>query len=378
MKKGLLSVFLLVLLIMVSTAFAGATPIKLGLVGPMTEGLAPYGEGVRDGALLAVAEINAKGGIMGRQVELIVYDNQGDPTQTINLVNRLISQDRIVGLIGPVISSTSRVAGPVVQRHGIPMITPTATAVDVTLAGDYIFRVCFLDSYQGAAAVNYALETGAKKAGILFKAGDPYSVGLRDVFKANFEKAGGTVLDLAYNSGDTDFSAQLTRMKNEGVDVVYAPYYYDDAVLSLAQANAIGLEAPFIGTDGWDSQDLLDHVGLAAVGTVITTHYSPSDEREKVQNFLANFRSSYGHSPIVLAALGYDAAGLMLDAIERAQSVNSEQIRNAIAETEGFYGVTGENITLDSNRNPIKDITIIRVIEVDGVPQFEFVTQVGY
>ncbi len=380
MKKGFLLAFLLVVILVVSSIMASSSePIKLGLVGPMTGPLAPYGEGVRDGALLAVEQINSQGGINGRQVELIVLDNQANPQETITLVNRLIQREGIVGLIGPVISSTSMVAGPVVQRQGIPMISPTATAVDVTLQGDFVFRVCYLDDYQGLAAVNYAVDDlGAKKAGILFKVGDAYSEGLRVVFRDNFQAAGGEVVELAYNLGDTDFSAQLTRMKDQGVEVVYSPFYYEDAVLALTQAESIGLDAIFIGGDGWDAQELLDQAGLAAVNSVFTTHYSTSDSRSVVQGFLSNFQGKFGRPPIVLAALGYDAAALMMDAVERAGSDNPREIRDAIAATQGFEGITGQSISLDEDGNPVKDITIIRVVNVEDNPQFEFVTQVGY
>jgi len=379
-KKGFLLAFLLVVILVVSSIMASSSePIKLGLVGPMTGPLAPYGEGVRDGALLAVEQINSQGGINGRQVELIVLDNQANPQETITLVNRLIQREGIVGLIGPVISSTSMVAGPVVQRQGIPMISPTATAVDVTLQGDFVFRVCYLDDYQGLAAVNYAVDDlGAKKAGILFKVGDAYSEGLRVVFRDNFQAAGGEVVELAYNLGDTDFSAQLTRMKDQGVEVVYSPFYYEDAVLALTQAESIGLDAIFIGGDGWDAQELLDQAGLAAVNSVFTTHYSTSDSRSVVQGFLSNFQGKFGRPPIVLAALGYDAAALMMDAVERAGSDNPTEIRDAIAATQGFEGITGQSISLDEDGNPVKDITIIRVVNVEDNPQFEFVTQVGY
>ncbi len=379
MKKYGVGIFVLVLLVFLSTVLVSAEPIKLGLVGPMTGPLAPYGEGVRDGALLAAAQINANGGIMGRQIEIIVLDNQANPQETITLVNRLIQRDNIVGLVGPVISATSSVAGPQVQRQRIPMITPTATAVGVTRVGDYVFRVCYLDDHQGLAGANYATnDLGAKKAGILYKAGDAYSVGLRDVFQEQFIAAGGEVIDVAYNAGDSDFSAQLTRLKNAEVEVVYSPFYYEDAVIALKQADSIGLDAVFIGADGWDAQELLDQAGLAAVNAVFTTHYSIDDQRPIVQTFLTDFQEQYGRFPIVLAALGYDAAALMINSIDRAQSTNAQEIRAAIASTQAFEGVTGQSISLDDNGDPIKNITIIRVIEVDGAAQFEYVTQVSY
>lgn len=378
--KKFYNIFSIVIIFLMVLSFSiAADSIKLGLIGPMTGPLAPYGEGVRDGAILAVKAVNEQGGINGRQIELIILDNQANPQETITLVNRLIQRDQIVGLIGPVISSTSMVAGPVVQRMGVPMISPTATAVDVTLQGDYVFRVCYLDDYQGLAAVNYSFnELEARKAGILYKVGDAYSEGLRHVFRDNFRALGGEVVELAYNLGDTDFSAQLTRFKNEGVEIVYSPFYYEDAVLALSQAQSIGLEATFVGADGWDAQELIDQAGTASIGSVFTTHYSIADQRPIVQDFLVNFQNDFGRFPIVLAALGYDAAALMLDAITRAGSDNRQAIREAIAATEGFEGVTGQSISLDADGNPIKDITIIQVVEIDGQPQFEFVTQVGY
>lgn len=378
MKRAYLVVVLAcVVALTCSLAAAAADPIKIGLVGPLTGSLAPYGQGVMNGATLAVEQANANGGVLGRQIELIVLDTQADAQQTNVLVNRLIQKDKIVGLVGPVISAEAAVGGPICQRFRIPMITPTATAVETTLVGDYVFRVCFIDSYQGMAAVNYIHEQGVNKAAVLYKVGDAYSEGLEAVFSEAFKQLGGEVISVGYNLGDTDFSAQLSRMKSFGADAVFCPFYYEDAVLVTRQAKAMDYSPLFVGTDGWDAQELIDQAGDAALGAVVTTHYSPTDSRQVVQQYLTDFQARFGHFPIVLAALGYDAARLMIDAIGRAGSADPKAIRDAIAATEGYDGVTGSPISLDADGNPIKDVTLISVVEKDGKLTFEFVAAVS-
>jgi branched-chain amino acid transport system substrate-binding protein len=239
-----------------------------------------------------------------------------------------------------------------------------------------VFRVCFLDDSQGSAAVNYIHGEGIKKAAVLYKVGDAYSEGLRDVFIQRTKELGMESIDVGYNLGDTDFSAQLSRMKSFGADAVFCPFYYEDAVLVTRQAKAMGYSPLFVGTDGWDAQDLLDQAGDAALGSAMTTHFSPTDSRPIVQQYLDDFQARFGHFPIVLAALGYDATRLMIESIGRAGSDNPKAIRDAIAVTEGFDGVTGSPISLDENGDPIKDITIIKVVEKDGELAFEFVAAV--
>ncbi len=377
MKRGYLVVALtLVVLTALSVSAVAADTIKIGVAAPLTGPLAPYGEGVRDGAILAVEQANAKGGVLGRQIELVVLDDQADATQAANVVTRLIQREKVVGVIGPVISATASVGGPICQRFGIPMITPTATAVSITRVGDYVFRVCFLDDSQGSAAVNYIYGEGIKKAAVLYKVGDAYSEGLRDVFMQKTKELGMEGIDVAYNLGDTDFSAQLSRMKNFGAEGVFCPFYYEDAVLVTRQAKAMGYNPLFVGTDGWDAQELLDQAGDASLGSAMTTHFSPTDSRPIVQQYLNDFQARFGHFPIVLAALGYDATRLMIESIGRAGSDDPKAIRAAIAATEGFDGVTGSPISLDENGDPIKDVTIIKVIEKDGELAFDFVAAV--
>ncbi len=376
MRRYILVAVLVLAVAAISLTAAAADTIKLGLVGPMTGPVAAYGEGVRDGAILAVEQINASGGVLGKQIELVILDTQGDAQQTNILVNRLIQREQIVGLIGPVITTEAVVGGPICQRFGVPMITPTATAVEVTLVGDYVFRVCYTDDYQSIAAVNYMHQQGIKKAGVLYKVGDTYSEGLKNVFVDAFRKLGGEVIDVAYNLGDTDFSAQLSTLKSFGAEGVFCPFYYDDAILVTRQAAAMGFAPLFVGPDGWDAPELLDQAGDAALGATMTTHYSPTDTRPMVQQYLKDYQERFGRFPIVLSALGYDAARLMIDAIERAGSLDRRVIRDAIAATEGFDGVTGNSISLDANGNPIKDVTIVMVVKKDGKLAFEFVDAV--
>lgn len=336
--------------------------IKIGVVAPQTGAVAAYGEGARDGILLAIEKINAAGGINGKKIEPIVEDNKGDQAETTNVVNKLISKDKVVAILGPVISGTSNVAGPICTKEKIPMITPTATAVEVTKAGEYVSRVCFLDSYQGAVMAKFAAENlKAKTAALLFDVASDYSIGMKDVFTKEFAKYGGKILQtVSFTSGDTDFSAQLTKLKAAKPDVIYLPAYYNDDALILRQAQSLGITAPFLGGDGWDAQELISSGGKAVEGCYFTTHYSTSDPSEIVQSFLKDYQAKYKKAPIVFAALGYDAARLLAEAIQRADSLDSEKIKDQINKTKDFKGVTG-NITLDANRNPIKDVTIVTV-----------------
>jgi len=346
--------------------------IKIGVVAPQTGAVAAYGEGARDGALLAFEKINAAGGINGKKIEPIVEDNKGDQAETTNVINKLISKDKVVAIVGPVISGTSIVAGPICNKEKIPMISPSATAVEVTNAGEYVSRVCFLDSYQGAVMAKFAAENlKAKTAAVLFDVASDYSMGMKDEFIKEFAKYGGeTVQTVSFTGGDTDFSAQLTKIKAAKPEIIYLPAYYNDDALILRQARGLGITASFLGGDGWEAQELIDSAGKAAEGCYFSTHYSTNDPSEIVQNFLKDYQTKYKKFPIVFAALGYDAAGLLADAIKRADSLDSEKIKDQINKTTDYAGVTG-NITLDANRNSIKDVAVVTV--KNG--KFELVTK---
>lgn len=362
-RYSLMAVLLLIILL-ISSGCKKAEPkeIKIGVIVPLTGPLAVYGEGVRDGALLAFEKINQAGGVDGKKIKAVVEDNKADGAETANAFNKVITKDKVVAIVGPVISATANVAGPIAVREKIPMVTPTATAVEVTEVGEYVSRVCFLDDYQGSVMARFAYETyGAQTAAVIYDMANDYSIGLKNVFSETFQKLGGEVVEIvSYTGGDSDFKAQLTKIRVSSPDVIYIPAYYADDIQFLRQARELGITATFMGADGWDAQELIEGAGETAEGCYFTTHYTPSDPSDLVQGFLADFQAKYNRFPIVLAALGYDAAALLADAIDRADSLSSQKIKDAINSATDFAGVTGA-ITLDENRNPKKEITIATV-----------------
>lgn len=367
-------VFLCFLLLLFALSGCGRKEqeVKIGIIVPLSGQLAVYGEGVRDGAILAFDKVNAAGGIDGKKIVPVVVDNKADGAETANALNKLITKDKVVAVVGPVISATANVAGPIAVRERIPLITPTATAIEVTEVGEYVSRTCFLDDFQGSVMARFAIENlQAKKAAIIFDLANDYSIGLKNVFAKTFTELGGEVVEIvSYTTGDSDFNAQLTKIKAVNPDVIYLPAYYSDDVLFLRQAKNLGITATFMGADGWDAQELIDGAKEDAEGVYFTTHYTPTDPAEIVQNFLRDYQEKYNKFPIVLAALGYDAAALLAEAIDRADSLDPKDIKDAINSTVDFKGVTGM-ITLDENRNPVKEITIATV--KNG--RFELVTK---
>lgn len=367
-------VFLCFLLLLFALSGCGRKEqeVKIGIIVPLSGQLAVYGEGVRDGAILAFDKVNAAGGIDGKKIVPVVVDNKADGAETANALNKLITKDKVVAVVGPVISATANVAGPIAVRERIPLITPTATAIEVTEVGEYVSRTCFLDDFQGSVMARFAIENlQAKKAAIIFDLANDYSIGLKNVFAKTFTELGGEVVEIvSYTTGDSDFNAQLTKIKAVNPDVIYLPAYYSDDVLFLRQAKNLGITATFMGADGWDAQELIDGAKEDAEGVYFTTHYTPTDPAEIVQNFLRDYQEKYNKFPIVLAALGYDAAALLAEAIDRADSLDPKDIKDAINSTVDFKGVTGM-ITLDKNRNPVKEITIATV--KNG--RFELVTK---
>lgn len=345
-----------------SACLMAAEPIRIGVPAGLSGDLATYGKSVRDGALLGFEIVNAEGGVLGRPIEVIVEDNQSRPDQAKTVFEKLIKRDRVVAILGDVTSGCTLAGAPVAQQAKVPVLTPTATAEQVTQIGDFVFRSCFLDSTQGEAAARFAIdELKAKRVAILYNIKDPYSVGLRDAF-ASIAKARGAeiVADLSYSSGDVDFKGQLTRLRQLRPDVVYAPGYYSEIGLMMQQARRLGLKQPFVGSDGWDSQKTIE-IGREAVnGCYFTNHYSPEDPRPEVQQLVAAYRAKYGATPDALAVLAYDASRLLADAIRRAGSTDPEKLRDALAATRKFPGATG-TITIDENRNARKPIMILKI-----------------
>lgn len=365
--KKYVALFMMVALVL--GAFAGcsggegsaeAETVKIGLIAPTTGQVAVYGQAVQNAVEQAVEEQNAAGGLLGKQIELIAYDNKGDATESVNAFNRLVDNDGIDAFIGAVISSTTLTVGPLAVDAGMPMITPTGTNLEITPIGDNIFRACFIDPYQGKVIGQFASkELGAKKAAVMFNTADDYSVGLKDAFVAAFEAIGGEVVAVeGYTGGtDKDFKALLTNIDAANPDVLFLPDYYNTVGLIADQAKEVGVEATLIGADGWDG--VLGVSPESVEGAYFANHYAKDDPDEVVQAFIADYTAKYDEAPNALAALGYDAAYIMFQAIESAGSVDKAAIIDAMAATE-IDGVTG-HIVFDEDGNPEKSISIITI-----------------
>jgi branched-chain amino acid transport system substrate-binding protein len=338
--------------------------IKIGEVDPLTGGVSQFGIGCHQGFVLAFEQVDAEGGILGQKVELVSEDDQSKPGQSATAVRKLITQDKVIAILGDATSSATLEAAPIAQSDKIPMLTPTATNPRITQVGDFIFRVCFLDEFQGRVLARFAREKlKAQKIFTLTDVKQDYSVDLLKFFKEEFTKLGGTIVgEQSYSTGDTDFRAQLTPIRAVKPDAVYVPGYYQEVALIVRQGRQIGLTMPFIGCDGWANQALLTIGGKAIDGCFFTNHFSPDDQSPVVKSFVAKYQERYGSLPDTFSALGYDAARLLSAAIQRAGSSDSQAVRDALAKTAGFQGVTGQ-ISLDANRNASKPGLIVTVKE---------------
>lgn len=362
-KKILILNWIIAAVFVLSSCTKKEDVILIGEYGSLTGDDATFGISTNKGIKMAFDEINAKGGIKGKKVKLITEDNQGKNEETAKVVNRLITQDKIVALIGEVASSRSLIAAPIAQKNGIPMVTPSSTNPEVTQKGDNIFRVCFIDPFQGLVMAKFAYENlKLKKAAIFRKNGDAYSEGLADVFAVEFKKLGGEIVkDIQYQPKDIDFKAQLAEIKAKKPDVIFIPGYYSDAGNIAKQAKQIELKAVLLGGDGWDSPKLHEIGGEAINGTYFSNHYTTESTDPVVVEFIKKFKARYNdETPDGLAALGYDAAKIVAEAIERAAEVNPKMIRDEIAKTKDFSGVTGK-ISMNSDRNAVKSAVVVQV-----------------
>jgi len=350
-------------------------PIKIGHYASMTGSEATFGRSTDNGIKLAVDERNAKGGVKGRTIALTTYDNQGKPDETVTAVTRLIDSDKVVALLGEVASSRSLAGGPVAQRKGVPMISPSSTNPDVTAIGDMVFRVCFIDEFQGKAGAKFILDDlKLKRGATLYNRAQAYSSGLNGFFVDAYQAMGGEIVtQQAFADGDNDFGAQLAAIRDANVDFIYVPGYYTEVVNIAGQARRLGLTIPLVGGDGWDSAELAN-AGDSLNNCYFTNHYSHEDQRPEVQSFVQKYQSTYGSVPDGLAALGYDAAMLLFDAMERSPSLDGKDLAATIAATKGFAGVTGA-ITIDENRNAAKSIVVLEV--VNGTPKFRSIVNVA-
>lgn len=345
--------------------------IVIGHYASMTGGQATFGQSTDNGIKLALEEINAAGGVNGKKIRLITYDDKGEAREAGAAVTRLVNRDGVTAVLGEVASSLSLAGAPICQQAGVPMITPSSTNPDVTLKGDKIFRVCFIDPFQGWVVAKFSRENEkikANKAAILFDQANAYSVGLRDVFAKAFADMGGQITTIqTYQEGDQDFSAQLTAIRSSEPDVVFIPGYYTDVGNIALQARKLGIKVPLVGGDGWDSAKLAEIGGKAIEGTFYSNHYSPEDPTPRVQEFIKKYREQYKETPDGLAALGYDAARILSEAMARAKSLSGDAIAAELAATKDFDGVTGR-ISMDAQRNAVKPAVILEM--KDGKPVY--------
>lgn len=344
--------------------------VKIGANYELSGDAASYGTQMLEGLELAVEEVNANGGVLdGQEIEIVSYDNQSDVTESASVAQRLVAEG-VVGVVGPATTGNTEAQLPIFTEANIPMVSPSATDDNITFdsAGDvleYFFRVCFNNSYQGSAGAAFAAEDlSATNALVFVDQSSDYSRGLADNFNAEFESRGGTIVNEdSFTAGDTDFSAILTTAMTLDFDVIYIPAYYTEAGLIIKQAREMGIEQPIIGPDGFSSEVLLDLAGVENANDIYyTDHFSNESEEESVQDFLTAFEEKYGKEGGTWNALGYDAAMLIIDAIERSGSTDPQAITDAIADTTEFVGVTG-TFAIDENHNPVKPAVMIELQE---------------
>jgi branched-chain amino acid transport system substrate-binding protein len=341
---------------------AGGGVIKVGEFASLTGSEATFGQSSHQGTALAIDDLNAAGGVLGKQIQLLTEDDQSQAGMPATVVRKLISSDGVVAILGEVASSKSLEAAPICQQYQIPMISPASTNPKVTETGDYIFRVCFIDPFQGTVMANFARKTlKLQNTAVFTDVRSDYSLGLAKFFKQGFIADGGKiVVEENYSAGDKDFNAQLTAIKAANPDGIFLPGYYTEAGLIVLQARQQGITVPIFGGDGWESSSLVPIGGKALEGCYFSTHYSPQDTSPTVQNFVKDFKTKYHETPDAMAALGYDSAMILADALRRAGSTDGAKVRDALAATKDFAGVTGQ-ITIDSARNASKPAVILTV-----------------
>ena len=345
--------------------------IKIGYFGDLTGPTFNFGQSAINGVLMAASEVNQNGGINGRQIDVVIEDDKGSPEEAARLTAKLIDQDKVVAVIAGGTSGNSRAAAPKAQASHIPFISPSSTDPAVTQTGSYIFRACFVDSFQGEVMARFAVNTlKAQKAAVLYDFNSPYGRGLTQYFDLSFGKLGGRIVsEQSYMQGDANFNGQLSTIKAAEPDVIYIPGYYGDVALIAKQARAIGLTQPLLGGDGWDAPELWQLGGDALNGAYISTHYSIDNPAPAIQLFVEQYKQRYGNLfPDAHAALAYDAARLLFDALTRIGSTDSDKLREALAQTKNFAGVTGV-ISMDGDRNAVKPAVVLKLEDLKFIYQ---------
>ncbi len=341
---------------------AEASEIVIGHYASMTGNTAHFGQDTDKAARLAADQLNAAGGVLGKKLKIVTLDTRGDGAEAANAVTRLIDVEKATAILGEVASSLSLQGGPIAQRRKIPMVSPSSTNPKVTQVGDYIFRVCFIDPFQGKVMATFARQTlKLDKVAILKDVKNDYSIGLADAFQKAFVASGGTIaVEQSYSAGDTDFSAQVTAIKSSGAQAIWVPGYYSEVGAIARTAARLGVKVPLMGGDGWDAPELFTIGGEALEGSYFSNHFAPDQASPQSQKFVADFKAKYGQEPTGLGALGYDGIMVIADAIKRAGKVDPPAIRDALAATKDLETVTGK-ITMDKDRNPEKSVVVLKI-----------------
>jgi branched-chain amino acid transport system substrate-binding protein len=361
---------LLVLLLLLGLALSCSqqktddrSTIQIGFFGDLSGPTFNFGQSAMNGVLMAADEINQAGGINGRKLDIVMEDDKGSPELAALVTGKLIDRDKVIAIIGAGASGNSLAAAPKAQSAHIPLIAPSSTNPAVTQAGDYIFRACFIDAFQGEVMAKFAANTlKAKKAAIMLDFNSPYSRGLTEFFEFSFAKLDGRiVIKQSYSQGDADYRGQLSAIKAANPDVVYIPGYYGDVAIIARQARQLGLTVALLGTDGWDAPELWELGGDALNGCYISNHYSVDDPSETIQKFVRDYRQRFGNlPPDAHAALAYDALRFLAEALRKAGTTERQKLRDALAETKNFQGVTGI-ISMDRDRNAVKPAVILKL-----------------
>ena len=349
--------------------------IKIGLNYELSNEVATYGQGVVDGLELAFKEINDAGGVLGKKIQLIKVDNKSDTAEAASVASKLATRDKVVAILGPATSGPMKAAAPIAIQNKVPVISASSTADDVTVDSngkvrEYIFKTCFSDSFQGVILANFAAkDLKLMKAAVLMDTTSDYSKGMTKSFKETYASLGGKIItEQAYQAKDKDFKAVLTNIKNTNPELIYLPGYYEEVGLIIKQARELGINVPILGGDGYDSPKLLELAGKDALNKIYyTNHYSSKDSTPEVVKFIDTYKKALNKEPDAFNALGYDLAYFVADALKRAGEADREKLKDALAATKDFKGITG-SFSIDSNHNPVKSITILEV--KDGMPTF--------
>ncbi|MCI1955767.1 MAG: ABC transporter substrate-binding protein [Oscillospiraceae bacterium] len=334
--------------------------IKIGFVAPLTGAASSYGQSSQKGLQLLEDQTNKAGGINGRKVQFLSVDDEGKAATAVTGGQKLINNDQVAAIVGPVTSTSANSLAPICQQYSIPMITGTGTNADITSAGDFVFQTCFIDPFQGKVMAKFATEDlKTKTAAILYNNGDDYSKGLADAFKSSFTEKGGSIVDTeTYNTGDKDFNAQLTKIAPKNPDVLFLPDYYSTVAVIMKEARSTGVKSIFLGGDGFDSPQLFSIGGDAVNGAYFSTHYSSEDTSKEVVQFIKDYKAKFSSEPDAFAALTYDAGKVLLESIRKAGSTDANAVKNALKSYDGT--VVCGHIKFDSKRDAVKSAVIIK------------------